>query len=235
VKKTNYLIAILTVFVGMGVIPVLAQQILPFPPEPSVSYNGRNLQESVHKWRTEKSHLPDDAPNIVIIMIDDVGFGHPSTFGGEINTPALSRLFEEGISYNAFHTTAMCSPTRASLLTGRNHHYVGAGVISEMASDFDGYTANLPKTSATLAKVLGYYGYNTSAFGKWHNSPANQTTAMGPFDRWPTGLGFDYFYGFIAGETSQYEPRLFENTNPVEPEHSEDYHLTMMDGMPIGK
>lgn len=225
-KLSNYLFFVLTVFVYMAVTPVFAQQILPFPPEPSASYQGRNLQESEHKWRTEKSHLPDDAPNIIILMIDDVGFGHPNTFGGEINTPALSRLSEEGISYNAFHTTAMCSPTRASLLTGRNHHHVGAGVIAEMASDFDGYIGTIPNTSATLAKVLGYYGYNTSAFGKWHNTPANQTTAMGPFDRWPTGLGFDYFYGFIAGETSQYEPRLFENTNPVEPEHSEDYHLT---------
>jgi arylsulfatase len=124
-------------------------------------------QESEHKWRTEKSHLPDDAPNIIILMIDDVGFGHPNTFGGGINTPALSRLAKEGISYNAFHTTAMCSPTRASLLTGRNHHHVGAGVIAEMASDFDGYIGTIPNTSATLAKVLGYYGYNTSAFGKW--------------------------------------------------------------------
>lgn len=225
-KLSKCLFFVLTVFVYMAVTPVFAQQILPFPPEPSASYQGRNLQESEHKWRTEKSHLPDNPPNIIILMLDDAGFGHPDTFGGGINTPALSRLADEGISYNAFHTTAQCSPTRASLLTGRNQHRVGAGVIAEFASDWDGYIGTIPKTSATLAKVLGYYGYNTSAFGKWHNTPANQTTAMGPFDRWPTGLGFDYFYGFMGGETSQYEPRLFENTNPVEPEHSEDYHLT---------
>ena len=210
----------------MTVTPVFAQQILPISPEPSASYQGRNLQESEHTWRTEKSHLPENPPNIIILMLDDVGFGQPNTFGGGINTPALSRLAKEGISYNAFHTTAQCSPTRASLLTGRNHHRVGAGVITEMASDWDGYIGTIPKTSAPLGKVLGHYGYNTSAFGKWHNTPANQTTAMGPFDRWPTGMGFDYFYGFIGGETSQYEPRLFENTNPVEPEHSEDYNLT---------
>jgi len=214
-KLSKCLFFILLAFIYSAVTPVFAQQILPFPPEPSASYQGRNLQESEHKWRTKKSHLPDDPPNIVIMMIDDVGFGHPNTFGGGINTPALSRLADEGISYNAFHTTAICSPTRASLLTGRNQHRVGAGVIGEFASDWDGYIGTIPDTSATLAKVLGYYGYNTSAFGKWHNTPANQTTAMGPFDRWPTGLGFDYFYGFIAGETSQYEPRLFENTNPV--------------------
>ena len=225
-KLSKCLFFILLAFIYSAVTPVFAQQILPFPPEPSASYQGRNLQESEHKWRTKKSHLPDDPPNIVIMMIDDVGFGHPNTFGGGINTPALSRLADEGISYNAFHTTAICSPTRASLLTGRNQHRVGAGVIGEFASDWDGYIGTIPDTSATLAKVLGYYGYNTSAFGKWHNTPANQTTAMGLFDRWPTGLGFDYFYGFIAGETSQYEPRLFENTNPVEPEHSEEYHLT---------
>jgi arylsulfatase len=159
-------------------------------------------------------------------MIDDVGFGMPSTFGGGINTPTLSRLADEGITYNAFHTTSICSPTRASLLTGRNHHRVGNGVITEMAADFDGYIGEIPKSSATLAEVLRHYGYNTSAFGKWHNTPATELTAMGPFDRWPTGHGFDYFYGFIAGETSQYEPRLYENTNPIEPEHDVKYHLT---------
>ena len=126
---------VITVFTSIVVTPAFAQQNLPFSPEPSASYAGRNLLESEHKWRTEKPRLPDDAPNIVIMMIDDGGFGHPDTFGGGINTPALSRLAEEGISYNAFHTTAMCSPTRASLLTGRNQHHVGAGVIGELAAD----------------------------------------------------------------------------------------------------
>lgn len=211
----------------IGNLSVHAQDILPFPATPSASYAGRSLQESTHKWREKKSFLPKDAPNILILMIDDVGFGQPSTFGGGITTPTMTRLARNGIAYNAFHTTSICSPTRASLLTGRNHHRVGNGVIAEFAADFDGYIGTIPKSSATLAEVLGHYGYNTSAFGKWHNTPATETTAIGPFDRWPTGHGFDYFYGFIAGETSQYEPRLYENTNPIEPpHHDEKYHLT---------
>ena len=202
--------------------------VLPFPPTPSASTAGPTLQESTHKRRVEKSHLSKDAPNILIILLDDVGFGLPATFGGPINTPTLSKLADGGISYNAFHTTAICSPTRAALLTGRNHHRVGSGTIAERAVDWDGYTGVIPRTSATLAKVLGHYGYKTAAFGKWHNTPATETTAMGPFTNWPTGegIGFDYFYGFLAGETSQWEPRLVENFNPVEPPHDEKYHLS---------
>ncbi len=193
---------------------------------PSASIAGPTLQESKHVRRQEPQRLPADAPNILIVLLDDVGFGQPGAFGGEIKTPTLSRLRDEGISYNAFHTTAICSPTRAALLTGRNHQRVGSGTIAERALDWDGYTGIIPKTSATIAEVLRHYGYKTAAFGKWHNTPADQTTAMGPFDRWPTGHGFDYFYGFIAGETSQYEPRLYENTNPVEPPHGQRYHLS---------
>jgi arylsulfatase len=189
---------------------------------------GPTMQESVHKWRTEPSRLPADAPNILIVMFDDAGFGQASTFGGEINTPTLSRLAEEGISYNRFHTTAMSSPTRAALLTGRNHHRVGAGIIAEFANDWDGYSGVIPKSSATIAEVLRYYGYATSAYGKDHNTPIDQT-ANGPYDRTPTGRGFDYFYGFMAGETSQWEPTLWENTTPISPPHVEnyeDFHLT---------
>ena len=174
----------------------------------------------------EPNRLPPDAPNILIVLLDDVGFGLPDTFGGEIATPTLTRLANEGISYNTFHTTSICSPTRAALLTGRNHQRVGSGTIAERALDWDGYTGVIPKSAATVAEVLRDYGYKTAAFGKWHNTPATETTAMGPFERWPTGYGFDYFYGFLAGETSQYEPRLFENTNPVEPPHDPKYHLT---------
>ena len=187
---------------------------------------GQHLQESKHQWRVEPSRLPKDAPNILIILLDDVGFGLPDTFGGAIHTPTLSRLCDAGISYNCFHTTSICSPTRAALLTGRNHQRVGTGTIAERALDCDGYTGVIPKTSATLAEVLHHYGYKSAAFGKWHNTPADQTTAMGPFDRWPTGHGFDYFYGFLAGETSQWEPRLYENLNPIEPPHGEKYHLS---------
>ncbi len=201
---------------------------LPFPPTLSASIAGPTLQESTHQRRAEDSHLPADAPNILIILLDDVGFGLPDTYGGPIHTPTLSRIANDGISYNAFHTTAICSPTRAALLTGRNHQRVGSGTIAERAVDWDGYTGVIPRTAATLPKVLGAYGYKTAAFGKWHNTPATQTTAMGPFTLWPTGegIGFDYFYGFLAGETSQWEPRLVENLNPVEPPHDATYHVS---------
>ena len=200
--------------------------VLPFPEPPQASVTGKTLKDSRHQWRKAENHLPDDAPNIVIFMTDDAGFSNPSTFGGPINMPTMTRLAESGIAYNAFHTTAMCSPTRASLLTGRNHHRVGAGQIAELASDWDGYVGLIPKSTATMAQVLSYYGYNTAAFGKWHNTPVTDITKLGPFDRYPTGLGFDYFYGFLAGEDSQYEPMLFENTNPINPPHDPKYHLT---------
>jgi len=205
-----------------------AQETLPFPTPPMGGTVGPSMQESVHKWRTQTRHLPEDAPNILIVMLDDAGYGHASTFGGDIQTPTLSRLAAEGISYNAFHTTAMCSPTRAALMTGRNHNRVGFGQIAELANDWDGYTGVIPKTSATVAEVLRYYGYATAAFGKDHNTPVEQI-ANGPYDRTPTGRGFDYFYGFIAGETSQWEPTLWENTVPISAphvEHYEDFHLT---------
>lgn len=203
-----------------------AQDVLPFPEPPSASTAGKTLKDSKHQWRTPEKHLPDDAPNIVIFMTDDAGFANPETFGGPIKTPTLDRLADAGIAYNSFHTTAMCSPTRAALLTGRNHHRVGAGQIAELASDWDGYVGLIPKSTATFVKVLSYYGYNTAAFGKWHNTPVTDVTKLGPFDRYPTGLGFDYFYGFLAGETSQYEPMLFENTVPIQAPHDPAYHLT---------
>ena len=200
--------------------------VLPFPRAPSASIAAPRLQDSKHVRRVEPNHLRKDAPNVLIILMDDVGFGQASTFGGEVNTPTLSKLADQGISYNTFHTTSICSPTRAALLTGRNHQRVGNGTIAERAVDWDGYTGVIPKSSATMAEVMRDYGYKTAAIGKWHNTPADQTTSMGPFDRWPTGHGFDYFYGFLAGETSQWEPRLVENTNAIEPPHDEKYHLS---------
>lgn len=200
--------------------------VLPFPPAPSASVAKPRLQDSIHKRRVEPDRLPKDAPNVLIILIDDAGFGTPDTFGGFAHTPTLSRLRDEGISYNRFHTTSICSPTRAALLTGRNHQRVGSGTIAERAVDWDGYVGVMPKSSATIPEVLRNYGYKTSAFGKWHNTPADQTTAMGPFTYWPTSYGFEHFYGFLAGETSQWEPRLVENTTPIEPPHDEKYHLT---------
>ncbi len=200
--------------------------VLPFPVTPSASTAGFTLGESTHHRRVEPSRLPADSPNILIVLLDDVGFGLSDVVGGEVLTPAFRRIADGGICYNTFHTTSICSPTRAALLTGRNHHRVHSGTIAERAVDWDGYTGVIGKDTATAAEVLRHYGYKTAAFGKWHNSPATQTTAMGPFDRWPTGHGFDYFYGFVAGETSQWEPRLYENINPVEPPHDETYHLS---------
>lgn len=163
-----------------------SQESLPFPPTLSASIAGRTIQASVYKQREEPRRLPDDAPNILIVLIDDVGPGLPSTYGGEVHTPSLDQIAEKGIAYNRFHSTAMCSPTRAALLTGRNHHRVGNGQITELSSDWDGYSGTIPKSSATVAEVLKDYVYKTAAFGKWHNTPADQTTAAGPFDYWPT-------------------------------------------------
>jgi len=209
-----------------GAAAVSDGSVLPFPEPKQASTTGKTLKDSKHKWRLAENHLPKDAPNIVIFMTDDAGFANASTFGGPINTPTLDRLAASGISYNEFHTTAMCSPTRAALLTGRNHHRVGAGQIAEFASDWDGYVGKIPKTTATFPQVLSHYGYNTAAFGKWHNTPVTDISTAGPFDRYPTSMGFDYFYGFLAGESSQYEPALFENTIPIEPPHNPKYHLT---------
>lgn len=162
--------------------PAAAQEVLPFSPKPSGSIAGRTLQESVYSPLPATRRLPEDAPNILIVLIDDTGPAQSSTFGGEIATPTMDRLAAAGITYNRFHTTAMCSPTRASLLMGRNHHRVGSGQIAELANDWDGYSGVMPKTSATVAEVLKSYGYHTGAWGKWHNTPANHTTAAGPLD-----------------------------------------------------
>ena len=203
-------------------------QSLPFPQKPSGSIAGRTMQESVYDPLPEEKRLPEDAPNILIVLIDDAGPALPDTFGGEVHTPTLARIHNEGLGYNRFHTTAMCSPTRASLLTGRNHHRVGNGQIAELANDWDGYSGMIPRSSALQAEVLKDYGYATAAFGKWHNTPATETTVAGPFENWPTGLGFEYFYGFLGGEASQYEPNLVRNTTSVLPPKTpeEGYHLS---------
>jgi arylsulfatase A-like enzyme len=209
-------------------LPASAQEVLPFAPTPSASTAGLTMQDSTYKNRVDQKHLPSDAPNILIILMDDVGPGQASTYGGEINTPTLTRIAQAGISYNAFHSTAMCSPTRGALLTGRNHTRIGNGQIAELANDFDGFSGRIPKSAATVAEVLKDYGYNTGAWGKWHNTPTLETTSKGPFDYWPAGYGFEYFYGFLAGEASQYEPRLVRNTTVLDPHEYEHpgYHLS---------
>ncbi len=154
---------------------------------------------------------PADAPNVLLVLIDDAGFGNPSTFGGPIQTPNLSRLAGDGLRYNRFHVTALCSPTRGSLLTGRNNHTVGFGSIGELSGGFPGYSATLPRDCAPLPRILRDNGYSTAIFGKWHLTPDGQQGAAGPFDRWPNGWGFDYFYGILGGGSSQWDPCLAEN------------------------
>ena len=177
--------------------------------------------------RPSITYPPPDAPNVVVVLLDDVGFGAPSTFGGPIPTPALDRIARSGLRYNQFHTTALCSPTRAALLTGRNHHSAHMGTICEIAYGFPGYDSVIPQSTATVAQVLRMNGYSTALFGKAHFTPTWEIGPAGPFDRWPTGLGFERFYGFLGGDTSQYEPALYDQITPVEPYLGrDDYHLS---------
>ena len=189
---------------------------LPSPPQPFQGDIGLNALQSKPAWPA-RVVPPKGAPNILLIMTDDVGFGAPSTFGGVIPTPTLDRIAANGLRYTNFHTTAMCSPTRAAIITGRNHHSVGYGVIGEMATGFPGYNSIIPKNSATIGRILLENGYRTSWFGKDHNTPTYQTSQAGPFDQWPAGMGFEYFYGFPAGDTSQWTPLLYRNTTRITP------------------
>src|SRR5436853_91095 len=169
---------------------------------------------------------PESAPNVLVVLLDDAGFGSSSAFGGPCNTPTFERLAGQGLRFNRFHTTALCSPTRQALLTGRNHHAVGMGGITEVATSAPGYNSIRPNTAATLPEVLRLNGYSTAQFGKCHEVPVWETSPMGPFDRWPTGSGFEHFYGFIGGETNQWAPSIYQDTVPVEPDRTpeEGYH-----------
>jgi arylsulfatase A-like enzyme len=207
---------------------VLAQHsidrtILPIPEQPFGGKIGRTTQDSVKDF-PKMIEATKGAPNILIIMTDDVGFGASSTFGGPIPTPTMDQLAEQGLRYTQFHTTALCSPTRAALLTGRNHHSVASGVIMEAGTGFPGYNTLAPKSAGTFAEILKQNGWNTSWYGKNHNVPDWQSSQTGPFDLWPTGLGFEYFYGFIGGDTNQWSPAIIEGTKPIEPPHeAKDY------------
>jgi arylsulfatase A-like enzyme len=189
---------------------------LPSPPAPFRGEINLNAAQSKPYWPA-RVMPPKGAPNVLLIMTDDVGFGAPSTFGGVIPTPALDRIANAGLRYTQFHSTALCSPTRAALITGRNHHSVGFGVISEMSTGFSGYDSIIGPESATIGKILKDNGYATSWFGKDHNTPAFQASQAGPFDQWPIGMGFEYFYGFVGGDTSQWQPNLFRNTTAIYP------------------
>jgi arylsulfatase len=171
---------------------------------------------------------PRGAPNVLVVLIDDTGFGASSVFGGPVNTPTFQRLADRGLRYTRFHTTALCAPTRQALLTGRNHHSVGMGVIGELATSAPGYNSIRPNTCAPLAEVLKLNGYATAQFGKCHEVPVWETSPLGPFDAWPTGSGFEHFYGFLGGETNQYAPAIYRDTVPIEPDRTpeEGYHFT---------
>jgi arylsulfatase len=170
---------------------------------------------------------PAGAPNVVIVLIDDIGFGGPSTFGGPIQTPTFTQLAQSGLRFNNFHTTALCSPTRNALKTGRNHHTTNTGSIMETATAFPGNTGQIPNSVAPLAEMLRLNGYSTGAFGKWHETAAWETSVSGPFDRWPTHQGFDKFYGFIGGETDQWYPLIYDGIKKVDPPKMENYHFTV--------
>lgn len=202
--------------------------VLPKPAAPFEGTIGTTFADSTPSFQLPVKP-PEGAPNVLLILTDDVGFAAASTFGGPIPTPALDRLATQGLRYTRFHTTAMCSPTRAALLTGRNHHAVGTGIVTDTASGYPGYWAVIPRSAATVAEVLRLNGYNTAFFGKHHNVPqGSEDPTEGPFDLWPTGLGFEYFYGFIGGDTNQWQPTLYRGTTPAEPHEMEstlDHYL----------
>jgi arylsulfatase A-like enzyme len=208
----------------------LPRSVLPIPAKAHaglVKYDAKDPESRFSP--IEPLRPPPGAPNVLIVLIDDVGFAASSAFGGPIDTPTAERLAAGGLKYNRFHTTALCSPTRAAMLTGRNHHTVGMGGITELATSAPGYTSMRPDTCATIAETLKLNGYSTAHFGKCHEVPVWETSPMGPFDRWPAGgNGFEYFYGFIGGEANQWYPALYEGNTPIDPPLTpeEGYHLT---------
>lgn len=223
-----------SVAAGAFLQPVLAQPPsparnateLPYPPPPFQGEIAPSYRDSRQDF-PQPVRAPAGAPNVLLIMLDDIGFGQASAFGGPVPMPHVDRLAAEGLRYNRFHTTAICSPTRAALLTGRNHHQCGTGTIMELSTGYPGYDSVWGRDCASVAEVLRLNGYSTAAFGKWHNTPDWETSPVGPFDRWPTGQGFEHWYGFLGGETSQWEPQLFRNTSPVEPPRRPDQGYTL--------
>lgn len=207
-------------------VPPKASSVLPFEEFRFKGSVGRTVTDSDPPEFPQPVRPPKGAPNIVYILIDDAGYGQFGTFGGKVPTPALDRVAADGLRYTRFHTTALCSPTRAALLTGRNHHVAGTGVITEAATGYDGYTGIISKNVGTMSEVLRQYGYATSWFGKNHNTPDWETSQVGPFDRWPSGLGFDYFYGFMGGDADQWQPTLYENHQLVPRSTDPNYILT---------
>ncbi|MBN8438688.1 MAG: arylsulfatase, partial [Candidatus Accumulibacter sp.] len=197
------------------------------PPDPKFGGIIKEKASDSKAWWAPRIVPPKGAPNVLLIMTDDSGFGAPSTFGGVVPTPALDRIANSGLRYTNFHSTSLCSPTRAAIITGRNHHSVGFGVVGEIATGFPGYDSIIPIDKGTIGTILKANGYATSWFGKDHNTPFYQATQAGPFDQWPNGMGFEYFYGFVGGDASQWQPNLYRNTTAIYPfEGNPDWNLT---------
>src|SRR3990172_3012198 len=197
------------------------------PPDPKFGGVIKEKASESKPWWAPRVVPPKGAPNVLLIMTDDCGFGSPSTFGGVIPTPALDRIAKSGLRYTQFHSTSLCSPTRAALITGRNHHVSGFGVVGEAATGFPGYDSVIRRECGTVGEILKQNGYATSWFGKDHNTPFYEASVAGPFDQWPNGMGFEYFYGFVGGDTSQWTPNLFRNTTPIYPfQGNPEWNLT---------
>jgi len=188
---------------------------------------GRTIAESTPAFPPVR-RTPEGAPNVIVVLLDDTGFAQFGCFGSDIETPTFDRLAGNGLRYHRFHVTALCSPTRASLLTGRNHHAVGMGFLTDVPTGFPGYSARIPRSAAALPRILRDAGYSTMAIGKWHLAPRWDQSEAGPFDRWPLGLGFERYYGFPAGDTNQWPPNLIRDNSYVDPPQTpeEGYHLT---------
>jgi arylsulfatase A-like enzyme len=231
--KTSHLLISVASILALGCVSTLAQQITGVPGSPgaTTTIDGKQLPAPDPKfggvikngalqskpWWAPQVVPPKDAPNVLLIITDDAGFGVPSTFGGVIPTPTMDQIANEGLRYTRMFSTALCSPTRAALITGRNHHSAGFGVISEQSTGYPGYNSIIGKDKATIGRILLDNGYHTSWFGKDHNTPAFAASQAGPFDQWPTGMGFEYFYGFVGGDANQWEPNLFRNTTQIYP------------------
>ena len=201
------------------------ETVLPRPIEPFRGKIAKAAKDSQVAFAKQIS-APKGAPNVLLVLLDDVGFGAASTFGGPINTPTLQAIADRGLRYSKFHTTAMCSPTRAAMLSGRNHHSVHTGQIMEMATGFPGYDSLIGKDTAGIGELLRQNGWSTAWFGKDHNVPDWESSQAGPFDRWPTGLGFEHFYGFVGGDMNQWRALVFQGTQPIEPYvGNPDYNL----------
>jgi len=223
-KIRKFQLSYLLIFSGSIISLSSAQNALPTPERTFQGVIGRTAKESTPDFPQQVT-APKGAPNVILIMTDDVGWGASSTFGGPIPTPTYDKLAKAGLTYNQFHTTGLCSPTRAALITGRNHHSANTGVITEMATGYPGYNSLMSKSCGTIGEVLRQSGYNTSWFGKNHNIPDWQSSQAGPFDLWPTSLGFEHFYGFIGGDTDQWHPAIYDGTKPVEAPNDPDYHF----------